>query len=205
MSDVQMDKQEQADFTLAEVTRMTNLKGETIRAWRKRGHLPALPRYAKTGLREVASLSVTKLLMDHGMPLGEARKYGEHFAPDVVYLAALSTRGSVEVHGTAKGIETFEDEWGNGVDLARELAELDRSAARVITSADGGALKIDLKPEDDLDSQSGYYVNLEGVGRHLGANAHKPLFLVRIAPEEHDDGPVLVRRVPKMSLDRRVK
>ncbi|RZJ46710.1 MAG: hypothetical protein EON87_03635 [Brevundimonas sp.] len=205
MSDVQMDKLEQADFTLADVTRMTSLKGETIRAWRKRGHLPALPRYAKTELREVASLAVTKLLMDHGMPLGEARQFGEHFAPDVVYLAVLSTRGSVEVHGTERGIATFEDQWGNGDELARELAELNRSPAVVITSADGGALKTDLKLEDDPDSQSGYYVNLEGVGRHLGANAHKPLFTVRIARKEDDDGPVLVRRVPKMSLDRRVR
>lgn len=205
MSDVQMDRPEQADFTLADVTRMTNLKGETIRAWRKRGHLPALPRYAKTGLSEVASLSVTKLLMDHGMPLGEARKYGERFAPDVVYFALLSPLGSVKVHGTEKGIATFEDQWGNGDDLARELAELNRAPAFVVTSADGGALKTDLKPEDDLDSQSGYYVNLQGVGRHLGTNAEKPLFTVQIASKEDDDGPVLVRRVPKMSLYRRVR
>lgn len=196
MSKEAMSESEQAGFTLAEVTRITGLNGETIRAWRKRGQLPSLPKYAKTSVKELASLAVTKLLLDHGMSLANARAEGDRYASYVLYLAALSTPGSVEVHGTAGSIAKFKSEWGESGKLAHELAETGNTVVVVITSADGGALRAGVKLEDDPDSLSGYYINLEGVGRHLGANAQKPLFTVRLAREEGDDGRVLVRRVP---------
>ncbi len=194
-------EKEEAEFTLSEVSAVTGFNAETIRAWRKRKHLSPLERYAKIGLRELASLAVRKQLLNHGFGPADSRSVGDAYAASVIYAAILDTPGSCEVHGTAAAIAAFEEAWGDDNGLGHTLAETDGRTVLWLISTDGGELVPDVELDVGPDSLTGYYIHLQALGNHVGAAAGKPLFKVRVKLDADEPGRVLVRRVPRMTRD----
>lgn len=191
-------EKEEAEFTLTDVERLTGFNPETIRAWRKRGHLPATERYARVGTRELASLMVRKQLMEHGFGPADSQPLAEQYRSTLIYVAILDTPGACEVRGTAAALAAFEKEFDDSDSLARAFAEMDGDVVGLLVSTDGGAPHPGKLPEISDDSLTGYYINLRGLGRQFGAGAYKPLFTVRVSLGSDDQGTELVRRLPGM-------
>lgn len=195
-------EKEEAEFSLAEVEALTGFPRETVRAWKKRGFLTPKGPYAKITLREVASLTLRKHLLNHGFGLAEARDLADSYAAMIAYIAILDTPGSCEVRGIAGALDVFEDQWGNDDKLARQLTGWSGEIVTMLVSYDGADLSPDVSFEVSDDSLTGYYVNLTGLAHQLGGMAGKPLFKLRLA-HENDQGRVQVRRVPRTSREGR--
>jgi DNA-binding transcriptional MerR regulator len=192
-----IDKEE-AEFTLAEVERLTGFNTETVRAWRKRNYLPPQERYAKIGLRELASLAVRKQLLNHGFGPANSREIADQYAAMVTYIAVLDTPGSCEVRGTAPALTAFEEKFSADEELARTLSGMAGDVVTLLISTDSSELTPDVELQIDQDSLSGYYINLLGLGRQLGAEAGKPLFKVHAKLKPDEPGRILVRRIPRL-------
>ena len=193
-----MIEKEEAEFSLTEVEALTGFPRETVRAWRKRGYLSPQNAYAKVTLREVASLALRKHLLNHGFGLTDARDLADRYAAMIAYIAILDTPGSCEVRGTAGALDAFEDQWGADDELARELTGCSEPTVTMLVSYDESELSPDVSFDVDQDSLTGYYINLMGLARQLGAMIEKPLFKVRVARDE-DQGRVQVRRIPRIA------
>jgi hypothetical protein len=194
-----------AEFSIAEVEGVAGFSADTIRTWRKRGLLANAGRYEKLDVVAVAALMIRKALVGHGLSPAATAGYGERYAPIVVFHAILDTPGVCEVRGSAEAIVEFEREFGDAWDLAAALAGVDTTKVlNVLTGTDqqeptaGACDDLPIDP----DSLTGYYVNLAGLGRQLGAKAQKPLVHIQV----EDPGParptassarIITRRIPK--------
>lgn len=194
-------EREEAEFTLAEVEALTGFGTETIRAWKKRGFLPPQARYAKVTLRELASVALRKYLMNHGFGPADARDLANQYAAMMVYIALLDTAGSCEIRGNSEALDAFEEKWGDDDELARDLSGWTGQIVTMLVSTDGSELTPDVTLVVDQDSLTGYYINLLGLARQLGATAGKPLFKVHVKQHAAEQGRILVRRVPRMTRD----
>lgn len=186
----------EAEFTLADVQRVTGFDPEVIRAWRKRNHLPPAERYAKVKTREMASLMVRKLLIDHGFTPAGSWAIADHYASSVLYFAILDTQ-ACSVIGTKAAHAAFQAEFDNNDGFARRFAGVKGALNSLLVSSDGGALEPGELPEITDDSLTGYYINLCGLGRQLYPLAAKPLFNVHVAVQGGDQGAEIQRLYPR--------
>ncbi|RYG79876.1 MAG: hypothetical protein EON59_15630 [Alphaproteobacteria bacterium] len=192
-------QKEEAEFILAEVEALSGLTAETVRSWRRKGYLPPVKAYAKITVTELASLVIRKRLTNYGFGPAESQAVADRHAPLLLYYAVLDTKGSCEVRGTLQALIQFEGELGEDANLAKEVAGVERSAATVLVSIDGSELVPEATEELDIgeDSGDGYFINLRGLGRQLGAAAGKPLVKIQLPVADGDRSRQLVRRFPR--------
>lgn len=194
-----MMHREEAEFILTEVEALSGLTAETVRSWRRKGYLPPTKAYAKITVTELAALVIRKRLTNYGFGPAESQHVADRHAPLLLYYAVLDTVGSCEVRGTPQALLQFEAEFDRGEDLAKEVAGVEGSPATVLVSIDGSELVAEAVQVLDIgeDSGDGYFINLRGLGRQLGAAAGKPLVKIHLPVPEGDRSRQLTRRFPR--------
>jgi len=194
-----MMRREEAEFILTEVEALSGLTAETVRSWRRKGYLPPIKAYAKITVTELAALVIRKRLTNYGFGPAESQHVADRHAPLLLYYAVLDTVGSCEVRGTLQALLQFEAEFDRGEDLAKEVAGVEGSPATVLVSIDGSELVAEAVQALDIgeDSGDGYFINLRGLGRQLGAAAGKPLVKIQLPVPDGDRSRQLTRRFPR--------
>lgn len=194
-----MMHKEEAEFILTEVEALSGLTAETVRSWRRKGYLPPIKAYAKITVTELAALVIRKRLTNYGFGPAESQHVEDRHAPLLLYYAVFETVGSCEVRGTPQALLQFESEFDGGEGLAKEVAGVEGSAATVLVSIDGSELVAEAAEALDIgeDSGDGYFINLRGLGRQLGAAAGKPLVKIQLPVPDGDRSRQLTRRFPR--------
>lgn len=194
-----MMHKEEAEFILAEVEALSGLTAETVRSWRRKGYLPPVKAYAKITVTELASLVIRKRLTTYGFGPAESQPVADRHASLLLYYAVLDTAGACEVRGTPQALVQFEAEFDRSENLAKEVAGVEDSAATVLISIDGSELVAEAAEALDIgeDNGDGYFINLRGLGRQLGAAAGKPLVKIQLSVPDGDRSRQLVRRFPR--------
>lgn len=187
----------ETEFSLVEVDQLTGFSPELMRAWRKRGHVSTSEKYARVKTSELASLVIKKKLMQLGYGPAESRDVSDRYAPALLHFAVIETPGVCELRGTAGAIAAFEAKYDDLNDLADLLSGSASRPQPLLVSTDGGTLEPASEISFDDDSESGYFINLVGLGRQFGAADGKVLFSISLTQPDDEGGHERVRRFPR--------
>jgi hypothetical protein len=173
--------------TPAEIERITGLGVETQRVWRRRGYLPGgATGHARFDIFDIAAIMVRHELSKRGMALSESLAYGAVAAPMVVWSTLMYGAGVCEVVGEAPAVDQFEHDYHFDTKVICPIAGVEVSETRrylLVLGDDPPALEDSLSEVIEASAaQSGYFVNLDELGRRLGERAGRPLLTVEVSP-----------------------
>jgi hypothetical protein len=186
--------------TPAVIERVTGLGVETQRVWRRRGYLPGgATGHARFDIFDIAAIMARHELSKRGMALSVSVAYGALAAPMVVWSALMYAAGVCEVAGEAQAVDRFERAYHFDLEIICQIAGVTVSKIRrylLVVGDDPPALEDSLSEVIAASrAESGYFVNLDELGRVLGERAGKPLLTVELPPSSDKAPNEVVRRV----------
>lgn len=188
-------------FTMAEAAQITGLGAEAIRSWKRRSLLPGQGSYSRLESPAVADLMVRRALVTHGISPGASIPLAQQYGRSVLHFSLLDTPGSCIVRGTVEQVNRFAEVFNQSAELAATISGIHLAAvSSILVSEDEGPLKplkSDAIPLED-GVRSGFFVNLRGMGQHLGAAANQAVVSIELErePVSGEAARVIVRRFP---------
>lgn len=166
-------------LTPAELESVTGLSTAMQRVWRQRGFLPSpANKHARFSLLEAAEMMVRHTLSARGFPPSQSSKAGAIAAPVVLWCALMDGDGACEVVGPESEVEAFEYAYCLDDKIIRDVVPVEGNPRRYLLAFDNEEPEL----EDGLgavidgsNAESGYFINLEVLGRRFVERLGRPL------------------------------